>query len=82
MTYPNDLPTPYTARDTPSTEAARTTAQVRCPSCGSYVPSTAQGWTRRMERCQNADGSESNTTRLVPYTTCQGCGRGEAILML
>lgn len=81
MTYPNDLP-PQPVQPAPSTEAARITAQVKCPSCGAFVPSTIDGWTRRTVRRVNDNGHESNTTQLIPYTTCQGCGRSEAILLL
>ena len=85
MTYPSNAPPPATqAATTPqaaqATEAARTSAQVQCPACGAFVPSTPQGWTRRMERCKGGDGQETTTTRLVPYSACASCGRGVAHL--
>ena len=90
MTYPANIPTAYTqdrqgealAQDAREAhgEATRHTAQCRCPSCGTFTPSTIQGWTRRRTRAQSSDGSEVNDSRAVPYTSCTSCGRGPVLI--
>jgi hypothetical protein len=88
MTYPADIPT-HDAQALPSEahtqgeargEAKRHSAQCRCPSCGTFTPSTIQGWTRRRTRAQSSDGSEVNDTRSIPYTSCASCGRGPILI--
>jgi hypothetical protein len=83
MTYPHDLP-PLALQEAQEAdarqEAARHNAQRRCPSCGTFTPSTIQGWTRRQTRTQASDGSEVNDSRPVPYTSCASCGRGPILI--